>query len=846
MANSSMRSQLYYWKQSTFAGGEVSPDLYARDDLEKYASSCQKAKNFFAHPFGGISNRAGTQFLDEAGDSSSAVRIIPFIFSQTQAYIIELGDGYLKAYTTDGVIEDFSLDTPYSSDDLFEIHYTQSADTLILCHRDYQPRILARTSSSTWTLTEFTNLRGPFQDENTDDTTITPSGTTGSITLTASDDVFSEDMVDSLIRISHEVYAQSVHYSGSSLNTTDSILVNGDWDFQITDPYEATFTIQVSNDLGTTWETLKTYSCTDSSSAISDSGSTDHLQMLRVYSTASSDGSGAYTLSATAFVNDGICTITAYTSATEVTATVYTNDNKYVYGLASTDATTFWALGAWSEDQGYPRCCTFYQDRLVFASTTEQPLNLFFSRTGDYTDFYQHSVSDDNTTYDDDGIVVQLISSAVNAVENLVSLGALLAFTAGGNWKITSSGSGSAITPTNISAVQQSYRGASSVAPVVLDTRALYVSATGNVVRDFAYDVYSDTFKGTDVSVYSKHLFRNHSIVDWAYQATPDNIVWAVRDDGVLLSLTYMYDEKVVAWCEHETDGTVESVAAIPGDLQDRLFLVVNRTIDGDTKRYVELMYPRLESTDPTKQYFLDCALSINDPLTISAISTGSSITLVTTSSAHGLAVDDIVSFRYMDGCNELDYGKYTVTAVESTTQFGIAVDSSEYDSFSSGYCYQCHVDFSGLDHLEGKTVTVHGDGGYSEQLTVSDGAVTTSEYLATATVGLTYIAYLKTMDLSIPRQDGTSTYRNKAIKEVAVSVKDSQGGLLGLTDFDSMMKLPVKMGAVYGVPAGLETKTTRNEPANTGFEPEAYITIKQEEPMPLTILALTAAIEME
>jgi hypothetical protein len=852
-ANSfNLRNTSYWWKQSSFAGGELSPDLYGRDDQARYQIGARLLYNMYPHPFGGASNRPGTKFIHEAKTSSKAVRLVSFRFSQTQAYILEFGDKYIRVYKDQGIIINDSdviveITTVYAADELFDLHFTQSADTLYITHRSYPPTMLTRSSHTVWTWSLFTPERGPFMDENVTSTTITPSATNGAITLTASSGIFTSAMVGSLVRVSHTVYGQAVHATPTSGTDTysDPIQCNGNWSFMLTDAFVGTLQLQISEDNGSTWQVLKVYAPnSDSGAAITDSGSIDHFCYLRIHAVDTS-GSGAYSLNASSFIQDGFVTITAYTSGTQVTGTVYTDASGYFFGLSSTAATTMWALGAWSAEYGYPRCSCFYQNRLIFASTNKDPLTIWASQTGDYTGFYTHA-----TVKDDDAITAPLVSSTVNVIENLIAVNNLIAFTAGGAWKIGAGSSKAALTPTSISAVQQGFYRASKIPPIAIGDSILYCSALGNAVYDFAYDVYTDVYKGSDMTLFSKQLFRNHTIVDWALQDSPDNLIWAVRDDGVLLSFTYIKDQQLWAWAEHETDGKVESVAVVPGDLQDYVYLVVNRTINGSTVRYIECMQERLLTDDMRYQWYVDCGLALNNPKTITGATRANPC--VITCPAHGLNTNAFLTISDVEGMTELNnirvFKARAVTTdtitLESTD--GAAIDATGFTAYTSGGIVGKMVStVSGLEHLEGKSVAVLADGAYVGLKTVTSGAITLDDKAAVVIAGLPYEAKLQTMDIYVPKQDGTSMGREKRLAKIIAYVKDSYVGYAGANDFDNMEPLEPQLSAYWGIAGGLRTGYVKFEPS-CDRDIALSITVWQPQPFPLTILSLEGRVESD
>lgn len=193
--------------QTNFTAGELSPRLQGRVDVSKYFNGLSTCRNFIVFAHGGVRRRPGLHFVAEVKDSARKVRLIPFEFSDQQAYIIEAGHQYFRFYKDSGRIEDppgapVEIATPYTEDQLADLRWAQSADVLYIVHPSFNVRKLTRTSHTAWTLSEVVFVDGPYLEPNTNTSlTITPSGTTGTITLTASSALFEAGHVGSLWRI---------------------------------------------------------------------------------------------------------------------------------------------------------------------------------------------------------------------------------------------------------------------------------------------------------------------------------------------------------------------------------------------------------------------------------------------------------------------------------------------------------------------------------------------------------------------------------------------------------------------------------------------------------------------
>lgn len=759
-------NQNYYWRQSSFAGGLFGSNLAGRDDLKRYEVGARVMTNFFPYSYGGFSRRTGTEFVNECKYADKKARLVSFVYSDEISFVLEVGDKYIRVYRDGGIVlngdKPVEVETDYTEDDLPKMKFTQSADRLYICHPDHPVMMLSRYADIDWRLEPYQNKRGPFMEQNTTETTIQPSGKTGSITLTASDDVFSEDMVGSLVRLSYNVYGQTLKQALGAVGKSGTIMCNGNWSLRVTTAPTSEFDLEQSNDNGATWTTIKSFqTVADKTAAFTESGKVDHFCLLRI-NVKSGSGNGSVTIDSDPFIADGFAKITAYTRPTEVTAETYSDENDYLYGFAYTDATTFWSLGAWSKKNGYPRTCAFYQDRLFFGSTKEQPLTIWGSQTGNYDDFYYH-----DTPEDEDGVTFSLTSNQVNRPVAFISLSSLLAFTSSSEWVIRSGASQAAITPSSVSAVQQSAEGISDVDPILINDRVIYITKTGNYVRDMAYDYSTDSYRGDDQTLFNRDIFEGYTISDWCSQQAPDNIIWCCRSDGKLLSFTYIPNQEVQSWAIHETDGCFESCASIPGDLQDEAYFIVKRTINGAEKRYIEILAHK--NTDMNYLVYSDCSLSY-----------------------HG------------DPANK----------------------------------------FSGLSHLEGKSVNVLANGSYIGDFTVTDGAVEIPSDASHVVIGLPYTSRFETLDIPIPRQDGTSLARKKRVNGIVLRLKDSYGGLVGINGTAHLAKIDMRRPDIIGGPAPLYNENYQIEPAS---EPdlEAYIDVVQDQPYPLTVLSIVAGVQM-
>jgi hypothetical protein len=463
-------------------------------------------------------------------------------------------------------------------------------------------------------------------------------------------------------------------------------------------------------------------------------------------------------------IQDGHLKITSVTSPTVIVGTVIKD-----LGVSSSAVTDF-ALGSFSDTTGYPSCVTFFEQRLVFAASLSQPQTIFFSKSGDYENF------DDNyhgTVADDDAIVYTIASNQVNAIRFMTATRTLIIGTAGGEFAVTggSTSSGVAITPTNIAINKQSNHGAANVDGIAVGNATIFLQRAKRKLRELAYNFDVDGYVAPDLTILAEHITKT-GITQMAYQEEPNSIIWCVRTDGELLGLTYQREQQVVAWHRHIFGGAFgsgnavcESVAVIPTDDSEyQVWVVIKRTVDGSTVRYVEYLNNfDFDETDDTSFNFLDSQLAYN----------GSATTTIT-----------------------------------------------------------------GLDHLEGQTVSVLADGATHPNKTVSSGSITLDRSATKVKVGLGYTSLLQTMRLDVGSQDGTSQGRTKRIFDVTIRMYESIGVEVG-PDLNNMERIPFRSSADE-MDEGIGVFTGDKEVEFRGnYETDGFVYVRQTQPLPLTILSL-------
>jgi hypothetical protein len=285
-----------------------------------------------------------------------------------------------------------------------------------------------------------------------------------------------------------------------------------------------------------------------------------------------------------------------------------TADNNWTFSTATITGSPSPALNDTTDN--YPSVVTFFEQRLVFGATNNNPQTLWFSKNGDYENFT-------TGTGDDDALVYTIASNQVNAIRYLSATRVLTIGTTGGEYVLTATSDGP-VTPTTTLIRKYSNYGSAAVEPVQVADVTLFVQRGGRKVREFRYvgDINVSAYQAPDITIVAEHITVG-GLSAFAYQQEPDGVIWAVRADGTLLGVTYRREEEVVAWHKHVIGGefsggqaVVESIATLPSDTgEDELYMIVKRTINGVTKRYVEQMRPFNFGGVTTGAFFVDCGL---------------------------------------------------------------------------------------------------------------------------------------------------------------------------------------------------------------------------------------------
>jgi hypothetical protein len=852
--------------QRSFSGGEIAPSLYARVDTLKYATGLRTCRNNIVMRHGGCSSRPGTAFVAETKNTGYGVRLIPFVFNSTQTYVLEFGHQYMRVHRS-GVQQTLTAQniTAITNANPCVVTYSGS-DTYSAGNEVY-------VSGITGAIGTFLNGRNfVVGTVDTGANTFTLKYMDGTNVNSTS---FGSYTSGGTIA---EVYEISTPYSASDLSALNFIQ-----SADVITLVHPTYAPRTLSRTGHTSWTLSTItfapSMTAPSAGGSISGSAGGLTIEYAITAVSEEDyeeSLAYTfsngsLSAAAVSTPHTVSWTAVTGATEYNVYIKVNG---IYGLVGVAGSTSFvndgitpdltvtppeARNPFSGTGDYPSAVAYFQQRLSFGNTTNDSETIWCSRTGYFNNFTVSSPSQA-----DDSLQFSVVGSQVNQIKHLIELNKPIVMTSSGEWVLEGDSSG-ILRPTDINPKQHSYNGIGDLRPLIIGGNILYVQARGSIVRSLGFDYQVDGYRGDDLTIFAAHMFDGYTITDWAYQQVPHSIIWAVRDDGKLLGLTYVREHQVTGWHIHDfgTGAVVENVCVVPEGTEDVLYVTVTRTIDGVDKTYVERMDQR--RVDDIVDYIgMDSTLTYDGrntaatTMTMTEYSSGGWLytsTITVTASASTFVSTDVgneIHITSADGevirVEITSYVSATVVRGRPNRTVPAAMRSTAYTTWSRA------VDqITGLWHIEGETVSIMGDGfvvgspnneSYTTY-TVSDGSISLEQCFSVIHIGLPFICDIETLDID-QNQGPTMVGKQKAVTEVQAFVEKSRGMFVGsepptddtVDPLEGLTELKVREEEGYDATVGLSTGTVsiviRQEWNSNG-----RVFVRQVDPLPLSVLSI-------
>lgn len=844
--------------ERSFGGGELTPEFFGRIDDVKYQTGLAKCRNFITLPHGPASNRPGTQYVREVKTSAMRTRVIPFAFSTTQTMVLEFGNEYIRFHTDGATLLSggvpYEVSTPYLEADLFDLHYVQSADVLTITHPNYTPRELRRLGATSWTLTALS---------------FAPALSAPSVSVTGNakgTDYFYQYVVTSVKDKGVNESVASNPAQGVSRNITAVTKANpGVLTTSVAHGFAIGQSVFIQNvggmiELNNNYYTIKTVPSTTTFTLEDSAG---NVINTTGYTTYTSGGQVFVSgVKNNLFVTGGANTITwvdvpdaeayniykfsggLYGYIGQTTGTSFVDDN--ITADVSKTPPLYDTLFASSSN--YPGAVSYFEQRRCFAGTINEPQNIWMTKSG----------TESNMTYslptlDTDSISFRVAAREANTIRHIVPLNNLILLTSSAEWRVTSVNS-DALTPSTVSVKPQSYIGASNVQPVIVNNNLIYGAARGGHMRELAYNWQASGYITGDLCLRAPHLFDGFSVVDLAYAKAPQPIVWAVSSNGKLLGLTYVPEQQVGAWHQHDTDGTFESCCVVAEGDEDRLYVVVKRTIDGATKRFVERMASRFFATQ-SDAFFVDNGATFNGTNTSATTVTvtggttwGPSESLTITASAALFAypavtdVNDAIVFTATDG----QQYRLRILSTSSTTVAQAQVDKvlpAAFRSVATAEYAFARDSIGGLTWLEGKTVNILADGAVHPQRVVTAGVITLDQACIKVQVGLPITADLQTLPWAAQIDAAFGQGRQKNVNKIWLRVYRSSGIFAG-PSVDDLTEAKQRTTEAYGAPPELKSEEIEIM-IDPSWNDSGQVFVRQSDPLPLTAVSITLEVSI-
>lgn len=708
----------------SFSGGELTPEFFGQITDAKFQTGLALCRNFRVLPHGPVQNRAGTQFVRMAKFAAKRTRVIPFTYSTTQTMVLELGDQYIRFHTQGATLlvptlppaawdsidnyatgdmvsqggvnyvcvlpnlnqappnatfwrllpatGEYEVPTPYLEADLFDIHFVQSSDVLTLVHPNYPPMELRRISATVWELTTivFTTTVPP-------PTAVTVHATRGGTPTTptfmqyAVTSVAANNIDESLI-------------SSPAVESTAQATIAG-----ITNANPGVFSTAAAHGLGlgasaNVSGVLGMVQINGLNYTINSTPSGSSFTLALGGVPVDTTAFGAYSSGGQLFLNGVYQNLfdtgaqneiswTAAPGAVRYNVYKFSNglwafvgvaagtsfvDDNIAPDLGNSDPVSFMPFGT---PGNYPGAVSYYEQRRTFGGTLNAPQSLWMTRSG----------TESNMTYsipskDTDSINFRVVAREANTIRHLVPLNFLLALTSAAEWRITSINT-DALTQLSIDVKPQSYIGANNVQPMIVNSNLIYAAARGGHVRElaFTYNPYGSGYVTGDLSLRAPHLFDTFDIADATYSKAPYPMVWLASTNGSLIGLTYVPEQQIGAWHHHDTlGGSFESVTCVAEGVEDILYCVVNRVLNGTQVRTIERM-PSRAFTRLDDCYFVDCGATYSG----AAATTISGLTWLA-----GCLVSILADGAVVEPQTVSPSGTITLATAASTVQVGLAI----------------------------------------------------------------------------------------------------------------------------------------------------------------------------
>jgi hypothetical protein len=636
---------------TNFSKGELTPLVEGRPDLAAFYEGGAKIENWNIMRQGGLTRRPGTRFIVEIKDSAKDAIIIPFETSVDDAYIVELGDGYARFIKNKAQLKTSAggpavdIISPYTEAQLRRIHFTQSVDVGFFYHEEVAPKKLNHLSDTNWNFaTRVFDPPATFEadtDISGGTATLTPGAITGNgVTFTASSAIFLDgDVGRQIIFGASRGIITQLGASAAAPSPNAIVIVDIIDDFPDTNPISA----------GSWFLRLSPQVDLDP----------DHKNPIGRIITLDTDGRDAFRaadLGKYIGIYGGLLKITQVVTAIKIKARLLSSMDGTTSGDPPAATAGNWSMlvPAWSDVLGYPRSGDFYQGRLGAISSPTHKTKFWLSDSDNFDSYATGIAANKAVEY-------TMATKGLNQLQWMVDNVDMFVGTGGTEHRVTGGRTDEPLGGDQIPLVSRlSGVGCAPMQPIVVNGRIIFVDRSLRQIFSMAYSLEEDGHKPFEVTGAAEHITESGiRLGPTAFQTRPDPRIYYVREDGELIALTYYHAEKVIGFTRYVTDGAFEAVACIPQSVtpagfHDQVYVIVKRTIDGDTKRYIEMFEPEAAEVSGRawSALYTDCAKAFD----LGGVST----TVFSVPHLIGETVDVVIDGSYI--------GEYVVSAAGTVT----------------------------------------------------------------------------------------------------------------------------------------------------------------------------------
>ena len=810
--------------QASFVRGELDPKIVSRVDVVAYEQGLKKARNVLTLNQGGIERRPGTVYRATAPGNG---RIEPFIFSDDQEYIILFTNTVITIYSSNGTLLQTITSTGIETAELMELTITQQADTMIIAHKSFAPRILQRTGATTFALSVFqfdvsVNGEKTYQpyfkfasDSITLDINQTAKGTTG-VTLTTSAAYWTSSYVNTRVRY----HGAEIFITGYTSSTVVTGTLLDDVEIELdADP------LRTKQGSGVVEVTMASHGFSTGAS-ITISGAQDIFDSAGD-GLATANLNGTFTITV---VDDNRFT---YTAGASDTAEESVDGGGASVKIVGHPPTRNWDEQLYSEPNGFPRACCFHEQRLYFGGSATAPDYLTASKVGLFFNF------DVGKGLDDESLQMQIASDQINEIRHLTSGRVLEIFTSGAEFFLRPQ-TGKNITPTDSMIVRQTSFGVQQAGmPRAFDGGTLYIQKNGKNIRDYVFASTTELFDSNNTSLESSHLIQSPTDTATA-TSLPDRteqLYFLVCGDGTMCIYNSQKEQKIFGWTQWNTDGNYKSIAC----LSSTIFSLVERTIDGSTAYYLE-QFATTQFDIPTDMSFTKTISGSYQPhgtvKNKGAVSAGVSQFIIDGATASPNQGD---TFQFAG--TGTTHTVTSVTATGTSNEYVISVSPVTASiSDNTDLVFLTSRVFTGITQI-GKTV--HATSGstedgdffyYGSAVVTAAGTATFPSPAAACDIGMDYDITVETLPQDVRLGDGVLTGKprkiGKAILELSTTYNvtiNSNQVLIGSNPNDDT--------------TGLQSLTGKKEVHTLGYELDPTLTVSQTAPLPMRVLGITSEV---